>query len=83
MPAGNNSDAYVRDLMQQYVNETDPGKKQVIYDKIYKPENMITREQQQAFNYVVDGYIVDNPGPKQPTVGSEFLQRASYVGTFY
>lgn len=83
MPAGKNSDAVVRELMAQYQAETDPGKKQVLYNKIYVPDNTITRDQQQSFNYVVDGYINDNPGPPQRTLGSKFEQKISYVGIFY
>jgi hypothetical protein len=63
-------------LLAQIAAEDDPVLKQQLIDQAYIFEEILTEEEISLFDYIVSGYIENNPG----TVGNSF---SSYVGVYY
>lgn len=63
-------------LLAQIAAETDPIVKQQLIDQAYSFRAELTEEEKQLFEYVVAGYIENNPGD----VNDLF---SSYVGVYF
>ena len=72
-----------RDLLARIAAETNPVEKQRLIDLCYQfVFDDITDEDIISFSYLLDNYVVPNPGyqPYGPATANEF---ASYVGVYY
>ena len=59
-------------LLAQIAAETDPTAKAALEAQCYQFPEPLTKEEENLFNYVEEGYIEDNPGTT-----------TAYVGVYY